>query len=415
MRRMAMATVTLMVLAGSVITAQDTPRKGKSGYRGDPRFGGPTATTSQLAEDDEEKDPALRFPWFERAFAPWFEAKVGLREATGLKLGVAYTALYQGTSESGEAGSGIARLSGSWALVNRDGGNSGSLVFSTDHRYAYTELAPGDIAFGIESGYLGIPGTLFTDVDLVLGDLNWQQLLFEGKAGIVAGRYDPNDFFDVLGHANPWTSFQNLVILFNGSIALPDWSTGLGGGAWFSDQWYVKAGVNDANGVATETEFFDDAWELYSTGELGWSPSAGERYTRNVHLLGWHADEREEAGVEESWGVTFGANWTMDDNLWMSFRRGGWSEGSAPLYNETVTLGGMRRFAYRSDLLGVAINWGSPADNSLRTQYTSELFYRLQLAENVAITPSLQFIADPALDEDIDELWIGGVRARLAL
>lgn len=411
-------TLTMLIAVASTLTihADPAPRPGKAGYKSDPGFAGPGSTTAQLAEDDEEKNPTMRIPWFDENLKPWFDWKGRLQTKHGLKLGIAYTSLYQGTSEDTDAGSGIVRFSGSWALVDRDGSNTGSLVFSVDNRHLYgTDYAPGDIAFGIDSGYLGIPGTLFTDIDTVLGDLNWQQKLADGTAGLIVGRYDPNDFFDVLGYANPWTTFQNLVILFNGSIALPDWSTGIGGGWWMTEEWYLKAAVNDANGVVTETELFDDAYELYSTAEIGWSPSAAERYTKNLHVMGWHADEREDAGVEESWGVTLGGNWTTDDMLWMAFAKAGWSEGSAPLYNETVTIGALRRFAYRSDLVGLAANWGAPADSSLRDQYTGELFYRLQLAQNLAITPSLQLVVDPALNPDEDEVWIGGLRVRLTL
>jgi porin len=83
--------------------------------------------------------------------------------------------------------------------------------------------------------------------------------------------------------------------------------------------------------------------------------------------------------------------------------------------NATATIGLIRHIAERSDLIGVGANWGEPADNSLRNQYTGELFYRFQLAQNLAITPSIQLLIDPALNPDEDEIWIGSVRARLTL
>jgi porin len=38
----------------------------------------------------------------------------------------------------------------------------------------------------------------------------------------------------------------------------------------------------------------------------------------------------------------------------------------------------------------------------------------VQLAQNLAITPDVQLIIDPALNPDEDVLWIFGLRARLA-
>ncbi|MEZ5591979.1 MAG: carbohydrate porin [Gammaproteobacteria bacterium] len=392
----------------------------RAGYEADPGFAGPSATTSQLAEDDAPKEPALRFPAFDSTLQPWFDWKRGLNEDYGLQLGVAYTSLYQAASDvlvgaEDDAGSGIFRLSGRWKLLNRGSNNTGALVFSLDHRHRYTDLTPSDLGFA--AGYLGIPGTLFSDINLVLGDLNWQQSFNDGQSGLVVGRYDPNDFFDVLGYANPWTSFQNLAILFNPSIALADWSTGIGISHWLDEQWYLKAAVNDVNGTATDVQLFEDLDELYTTAEIGWSPSREERYFKNLHITYWHADEREQAGVEESDGIAIGANWTFDDT-WMIFTRLGWSDGSAPLYNSSVTAGMLYYVAARSDLLGLAFNWGEPgggvAGDSPSEQLSGELFYRLQLAENLAITPSVQWFKDPALNPDEDNIWLASLRLRVS-
>ena len=255
---------------------------------------------------------------------------------------------------------------------------------------------------------------LFSDIGWALVDLNWQQYLNDGRTGVIFGRYDPNDYLDVLGYGNPWTAFQNLAILFNTSIALPDASIGFGAGHWFTDQWYGLATINDANGVVSEIDFFDGGAEFYSSAEVGWALSRNDRYTHNVHLTGWHADNRDDAGVPESWGFTTGMNWTFD-NTWMPFFRAGWSDGEAPLMNATATLGLLHYRANRSDLVGFAGNWGDPADDALDDQYTAELFYRFQIAQNLAITPHVQLIVDPALNPDEDYIWIGGLRMRLTL
>ncbi len=75
----------------------------------------------------------------------------------------------------------------------------------------------------------------------------------------------------------------------------------------------------------------------------------------------------------------------------------------------------MRKFRRNSDLLGLAVNWGDPPDSSLSSQVTGELFYRVQLAQNLAITPSLQLLKDPALNPEDDTVWIWGIRVRMTL
>lgn len=98
----------------------------------------------------------------------------------------------------------------------------------------------------------------------------------------------------------------------------------------------------------------------------------------------------------------------------MIFGRAGWSDGDAPLMNKTVTLGFMKRF-YKRDLLGLGFNWGDPSNDTLREQYSTELFYRFQFAKNLALTPSVQWLVDPANNSDEDHIWVAGLRARLSL
>ncbi len=406
----------LAISLATTVAGAGEHKSGRAGYESDPGFNGPGSTTAQLAEDDEAKEPAFRFEIFDRFLEPWFTWKGKLNQETGLQIGGAYNTLYQSASEApvgaqDSGGSGVFRLSGRWSPANSEFNNSGALVFSADNRHLHSGVAPADLGFSV--GYLGIPGVLFSDIQTVLGDFNWQQPLNNGRSGLVAGRYDPNDFFDVLGYANPWTSFQNAAILFNLSIALADWSTGIGAGHWFNDQWYALGAINDVNGVATTTNFFDDSGELYSTAEIGWSPSRTQRYLANVHLMFWHADERIEAGVEESEGFTIGANWTFGET-WMTFLKAGWSDGSAPLYKRSITAGFIYHLASRSDLLGLGINWGSPSSGGTKDQVTTELFYRFQVAQNFAITPSVQLLKDPALNPTEDEIWISSIRARFS-
>ena len=68
--------------------------------------------------------------------------------------------------------------------------------------------------------------------------------------------------------------------------------------------------------------------------------------------------------------------------------------------------------------MGVAYNWGKPNDSTwgpdLDDQHTLEVFYRIQLWKEVAITPDIQYIRNPALNPDDDSLWVFGLRGRLA-
>ena len=54
-------------------------------------------------------------------------------------------------------------------------------------------------------------------------------------------------------------------------------------------------------------------------------------------------------------------------------------------------------------------------DSGLDNQYTAEVFYRLQVAQNLAITLDIQLIIDPALNPDEDQIRLGSLRLRFSL
>ena len=164
-------------------------------------------------------------------------------------VGGDYNVLYQDISESltgnEEAAGGIFRVYGDWTFFGEQDKTSGSLIFKGENRSRLgTEIPPSGIGF--DAGYLGIPGTLFNDNDWFLSNLYWEQVLF-GKVGLVIGRLEPDSFIDVSGYANPFISFQNLSLLINNTIPLPDVGLGTTMGVAFQDQWAIKGGVYDAN------------------------------------------------------------------------------------------------------------------------------------------------------------------------
>ncbi len=397
--------------AGEESEGQPTHRVG---FKRKPAFGGPNSPEGQLEEDDRVKQPLLRWGEFDGALGPWFDWKRRVNEEYGLQLTGHYVSLFQSLSDSiGEednAASGLFRLTTRWVLAGRESGNEGALVVTVDHRHPYTELAPAGLAG--EAGYLGVTGLLMGDIDAAVIHLHWMQSLNDGKAGLMVGRFDPNDYMNVLGYANPWTAFQNLAILLEPTLAFPDSSWGIGAGTWFKEQWWILGSVNDANGLASDSlEFFAGGAEFFEQVSFGWSPSQGERYLKSLNTTVWHVDEREDAGIDSAEGVGLSFNWTWDQQ-WMLFLRAGYSDGDAAIYNQSATAGFIRQYKYRSDLYGLGINWGDPPADDLPEQVTIEGFYRFQLAQNLAITPSVQYLLDPAFNPEDSEIWLFGLRLR---
>ena len=98
---------------------------------------------------------------------------------------------------------------------------------------------------------------------------------------------------------------------------------------------------------------------------------------------------------------------------WLPFFRYGYSDGDAALMQTTFSTGlGLQR--ENRDVAGIGLSWGKPADGALRDQFTSELFYRIQLTQFLAIAPDVQLIVDPALNPTADVLAFFGIRFRAA-
>ena len=214
------------------------------------------------------------------------------------------------------------------------------------------------------------------------------------------------------------TGFQNLAM--RTSLSKPGPGRGLGGGAavHFGERFVALAGIHGANARTAENPFATiDEGEFYESVELRWLPSGfQQRRYDQVRIQVWHQDEREETGIPSDQGITFAASCLLND-FWMPFAFGGISNGLASTFKSDFVLG--VGFGFKTlhraarDVLGLSLGWGDPADDSSQQQYTSELFYRLQLVSNFAFTPSVQYIVNPANNPGETEAWVVGLRGRL--
>jgi porin len=386
-----------------------------------PRFGGPDAVENQLDDDEREKAPMFELGFLQ----PYRDWKEGIREKTGIHFGGDYSAQAFLADESvGDdfASAGMFRFFGSWELIDRSGDHPGALVWKIEHRHGYSDVAPS--GFGFEAGYVGLVGPPFSDQSWRTTNLYWRQRFAGGRFALIAGFLDATDYVDVYALASPWTGFTNLAFSTgSASIALPnDAALGIAAAGMLTENVYAIAGLSDANGdpkapfEGFET-FFEDS-EYFKVFELGWTASQAQLATDNVRLSFWHVDERDQAGTPSGWGLNFSATKTIGER-WMPFVRAGWSDEGGSLLDRSVSAG----FSYQAfggrDLLGVGLNWGRPNEDTfgpgLDDQWTGELFYRWQVLREVAVTPSLQLMVDPALHPDESAIWMLGLRIRYAL
>jgi porin len=418
---------TLMLISifssGQLVLAQESGQvqRLRSGYDNVPEFGGPNSVGRTLKEDDVE---GSELEGFKKFFEPYFGFKEWMNKEYGLAFSFDYTTMYQGASDSLEedtAAGGIFRFYGSWTLLGRDSGNTGSLIYKVENRHRLgTDIVPTDLGF--EIGYVGFTAPIYANYDWSLTNLYWQQKFNNDRFNIVAGIVDVTDYLDIYGLINPWTAFSNLAFLTDPTIPAPNQGLGAAFGVMATDNIYAVAGLADTNGDPTKPgdmfdSFFSDN-EYFSHIEIGWVSSYDRRYFNNIHVTAWHADERMAAATPDGWGVALSATKIIDDK-WMPFLRVGYAEDGGALYERSVSTGIGRYWSDTKNLLGFGLNWSRPSESSfgpnLDDQWTAELFYRWQVAQQIAITPDVQFLKNPAYNPAEDKIWVLGLRGRLNL
>jgi porin len=386
--------------ADSVTATQDT-------VRAHPSLAGPDQVDNQLATDAQPKDPLINFGFLDGYFA----FKDDLKEDSGFGFGVDYTATYFGASsglEADNAGSGILRLFGSWELVGRESGNTGAFVYKIEHRHAYTDVTPKFLGFNL--GYTGMFAAPFNDDEFRVTNLYWRQALGGGDFVLLGGFLDATDYVDIFGLGSPWLHFMNLAFSTGAaSIALPnDGLLGLAGAAWLSDHVYAIASIGDNASDPTDPfsgfDRFINVNEYFTSAEVGWTTSQDRAYFDNIHVTYWHSDQKSEAGDPSGWGLNVSGTWLFDSR-WMPFLRGGYAKDGGSLLQKSISTGVGYQWIPGRDVLGL---------EGLQDQYTIELFWRWQLGSQLAVTPDLQLLINPANNPEESSIWVFGVRGRSA-
>lgn len=438
-----LSVATLLVLASSDLLADESAEAGinepppalmvtgsthgtdaVAGYGDVTAFGGPSSVGAQIKTDDQRKKTPWRFKGFTRFLQPYYDFKDRTNKDYGLAFGADYNFLYQRASDSlGEntAAGGIFRLFSNWTLVGKESGNTGSLVAKIENRHrGWTDIPPQNMAH--EVGYVGLTAIVFSDAGTILTNLYWDQSFNSDRLAFIAGIVDTTDYVDLYALADPWTNFSNLSFSTNPTIPIPNQGMGAAVRIYFAENYYLLAGLADANGDPSDPfhsieSFFGDR-ETFKHIELGWIESKANQYTDNVHVTLWQVDSREAANVPSGWGGTLSFSYKTSKNIVPYFRAGLSDGGGGGFLDRSLGAGFGYLLTERSDVFGFGAAWGRPSEKTysaeLDDQYTLEAFYRLQLFQHWTIYGDVQYLIDPALNPDEDQIWILGVGARIS-
>jgi len=407
-----------------IVRSQSVPADSaefKSGYDDVAVMGGATSVGSDLKEDDKQKRSLLHWDVAHDRLGGFYGLKRRLNDDLGLAVGVDYSFLNQVSNfstTSTHAASGIFRIFGTWRLFGSFLKNSGNLVYRIENRHQIgSGVTPRDLGY---DGGSSLSTATFKDFGWGVTSLYWKQTFNEGSFGFAVGKMDPGDFSDVYLMLTAYKAFMNTAYFNNPTVSLPNQGFGVVGAASLTDNWYVSAGVHDANGEPTEIglDSFFNLREHYTWIETGWKASGTHIMSgQSVHVNVWHQDAREEAGTDETWGITLSANPLFEAPIrWSPFFRAGYSREDGGQSVRFLLAAGAGAFVRGSDFVGLATSWSGPPDEALRNQVTTEAFYRLQLTQNIQVTPNIQFTVNPSNTLETDALWVVSVlRVRMSL
>jgi porin len=385
----------------------------------------PGSIVERLEEDAESKDYIFQFPGVTGVLKPWYDWKIELNEQHGFNFGISYTAYYQKASDAfgpeDNAASSDLDISGTWTFLGRGTESPTMLGFN----FFWRDTLDGKIStqtLFTQYGGLYSGAAPYGEEDPVVGEI-WIQKKFNNVFGFRVGKIFPITAYDFFPFKNFRTDFVDFNHVTNATIPLP--GNGLGAFVQYRPKpsVFLRLGVHDANADVQKSGFdtYDD--ELFTIFEVGFDTGLmprepGRPPHGHVHVSLWHQDERDDAGVDDGWGIGISA--VQQFGRFTPFIRYGYADvnarGPTPVKN-MVNVGLVTDgiFGQDKDRIGVGYTWSNPADQSLNEQDTIDAYYRVQLTPEIEIGPTLEVIFDPVRNPDDDTVYVWGFRTRIAL
>ncbi|MHC4458866.1 MAG: carbohydrate porin [Planctomycetota bacterium] len=363
----------------------------------------------------------------------------------GVEVSFGVTNIYQqnvrgGISKHRWAG----RITGSYDLeLTADlqrllGFESGSIFLHLEGGWPDTEGIDGPSvgsAFGVNADAIG-------NRTMDVKQLFYEGPVFSDNLTLMIGKIDFTGAFDCSAYADDeCTQFLNAAFVDNPTIPFPQYSLGMALTYALTDSWYISGGMADAQADGRETgfrtTFHDEDYFLYIF-ETGITPhlDSANGPLQGTYRAGLWYDPQPKANSDSS------SNYRDDVGLYLTCDQMLIKENDKP--QDTQGLGAFFRYGYANskrndianfwslgfqyqgliegrddDVLGFGFAQGFFSDLAKST-YTDdyeialELYYSAQLAPWLAVSPSVQYIANPGGDRTASDAVVLGVRAQVS-
>jgi porin len=386
---------------------------------------------------------------------PLLAAKKSFEERSGVTFGMAGGVLYQNFSNPTLLQNQFQAVGGKFAfdlnapLANRDKPNALTFDMAVEARGPLASDFP-PLQAGVLAGS-GVPtAATWGEFNLGVTQAYIRQSLAGNKFQYTVGKIFAPNYVDAYPLFDDNRQFLNLAFSTNPTIAVPLRGFGfVGAGFPGSGNLYLTGGMFTANSSDTGStigDFFSRNEHFYflevgqtSFARAGFPIQGRGAFDRNnIHVTLWYRDALTPRGPDdaflrpapEAYGAAFNMNQAVGEGiLW--FLRAGIGKGS--LFGTGAIASG---FAWRPtyaprDLFGFAVGWTNPQPPvvdplpipapfpisipNLRSQGTGEIFYRIALIPNFALTPDYELLIHPSLAPSRGSISVFSLRGRLTL
>jgi hypothetical protein len=322
-----------------------------------------------------------------------------VEDATGLRFGAAFTSAYQHASrgEHRDAAGHDIDVFARWRFFGDEKAPTrGILGVYGEERHEWGEQPPKDLASQFDPLWRTTNG--FSRQQWMMTQAWWEQHFANDEIVATVGKIDADNFYNKYRYQSDSTAFMSQAFSSNPARGHPGNGLGFNVTAKVPKDYYVSVGAQDANGEKRTSGFHSiDEGDLFTAGEIGWTPTIKDLGKGAYRLSAWHIDEADVLGNPKDYGVGLSCEQEVYTS-YVPFFRASWSDGdltgvsrfvAAGMGFEGVVLG-------KNDLTAVGLAWGDPTNSHYRDQLGGEAFHRFQLAPDVQFTVGVQYFHDPS-------------------
>lgn len=361
----------------------------------------------EYAEQREETGVDTHFgpSFIDRVFDPFKCFDTKLEEVGGPQILGLYAPMWQVGTQSGVSDllSQSVNLYAEWKLAHCPGCEGTLYAF-----YLHESDSFGNSAtqFADAVGTTILPNDDVGDAVNALAHIAWTQNFLDGRMQVSAGQLAMKIFIDQNDYAG-WdrVSFASGPLSGNQVRNFPIASLGIDVTANVSDDLQVSMVVADADGYPFYPDFRSFGRRFVYIPGFVYTPEicglGKGRYEVNFS----HIERTERfGGVGPSSSV-----WLLSFQQELSpklaaFFRIGTGDGRRTAVQQSLATGIVvtQFLGYNNDWFGAGFMWQDPSDNTRADDYGMEMFWRLQLTENIQFTPDVQLYFDPSRNPNRD-------------